>query len=59
MGLNMNKKKIKEITETLYAINAFISATYVTKIRKIDHKGICDINESLGMVIKDLRAELK
>ena len=52
-GANMNK--LKELIDKLYSINAFISGHYVTKIKKIDYKGICHINELLGEMIKQFR----
>lgn len=47
--------KLEELINKLYQINAFISGHYVTKIKKIDYKGICNINELLGEMIKQFR----
>jgi len=49
------KKKLKQLMDKLYQINAFISAHYVTKIKKIDYEGVCNINELLGEMIKQFR----
>jgi len=49
-------KETKEVIEKLYRVNSFISGHYITKLKKIDYEGICNINELLGEVIKQFRA---
>ena len=52
---NKEKLELKEMIEKLYTINAYISAHFITKITKLDYKGICNINELLGEMIKQFR----
>ena len=49
------KEKLGELIDKLYSINAFISGNYVTKLKKIDYKGILNINELLGEMIFQFR----
>ena len=54
----MTKKErteLKILIDKLYMINATISAHYVTRIKKIDYGGVCNINELLGEMIKQFR----
>lgn len=47
--------KKKEAADKLYQINAWISGHFVTKIKRITYKNVCELNEMLGYIIKELR----
>ena len=50
-------KKIEELTERLYGINADISLYFVTGLEKPTKQDMVLINRRLGKIIKELREE--